>query len=76
MIATLGNLVDNVTISENEPISDNNRSDGEKVDDSDDGNSTAPTVVLGIIAGIAIITLIIVGIFVVASHLRCVCSYK
>ena len=67
-------MFNHLAVSENGPISDNNRSDGEEVNDSDDGNSTTPTVVLGIIAGIAIITLIIVGIFVVASHLRCVCS--
>ena len=65
-------LYDYLVVSENEPVTDNSHSD----DDDSDDSSSIPTIVLGIIAGIAIITLIVIGVILIAFCLRYICSYN
>ena len=54
------------TVAETGPIiSDSNRADSE-----DDSSSSTPTIVIGVIAGIAIIALIVIGVILTAFYLR------
>ena len=63
------------TVAESGPNSSSDRAEG---DDSEDENSTSiniPTIVIGVIAGIAIIALIVIGVILTTCYLKYVRSY-
>ena len=61
-------LYDHLLVSENESVTDSSCSDS-------DDSSSIPTIAMGIIAGIAIIALIVIGVILMAFHLKYVCNY-
>ena len=56
------------------PTSSSDRVEG---DDSEDESSTSiPTIIIGVIAGIAIIALIVIGVILTTCYLKYVATYK